>query len=52
MKLGVAVVMLAAAARVVQGLSWPALLVAMIVCVKVNWWALLWRRAPVVTKTT
>jgi ATP synthase protein I len=53
MKIGVAVAMLAAAPRVVQELSWPALLVAMVVCVKVNWWALLWRRrAPVATKTT
>ena len=51
-KVGVAVAMLVAAPRVVQDLSWPALLVAMVVCVKVNWWALLWRRAPVVTKTT
>lgn len=50
-KIGVAVAMLAAAPRVVQGLSWPALLVAMIVCVKVNWWALLWRRKPVATTT-
>jgi len=45
-KIAVAVVMLVAAPRVVPGLSWPALLVAMVVCVKVNWWALLWRRAP------
>lgn len=51
-KIGVAVGMLLAAPRVVPGLSWPALLVAMVVCVKVNWWALLWRRRPVVTKTT
>ncbi len=51
-KIGVAVGMLLAAARVVPGLSWPALLVAMVVCVKVNWWALLWRRRPVATKTT
>ncbi len=50
-KIGVAVAMLVAAPRVVQDLSWPALLVAMIVCVKVNWWALLWRRRPVVTTT-
>jgi ATP synthase protein I len=48
-KVGVAVAMLVAAPRVVHGLSWPALLVAMIVCVKVYWWALLWRRTPVVT---
>jgi ATP synthase protein I len=51
-KIGVAVGMLLAAPRVVPGLSWPALLVAMVVCVKVNWWALLWRRRPVATKTT
>lgn len=52
-KIGVAVAMLAAAPRVVQDLSWPALLVAMVVCVKVNWWALLWRRrAPGASKTT
>lgn len=51
-KIGVAVAMLVAAPRVVPELSWPALLVAMVVCVKVNWWALLWRRRPVVTKTT
>lgn len=51
-KIGVAVAMLAAAPRVVQGLSWPALLVAMVVCVKVNWWALLWRRRAPVAKTT
>ena len=46
-KIGVAVAMLMAAPRVVPGLSWPALLVAMIVCVKVNWLALLWQRRPV-----
>jgi ATP synthase protein I len=43
-KIAVAVVMLALAARVVPDLSWPALLVAMIVCVKVNWLSLLYRR--------
>jgi ATP synthase protein I len=46
-KIAVAVVMLAAAPRVVPGLSWLALLVAMIVCVKVNWLALLGQRRPV-----
>lgn len=51
-KIGVAVAMLVAAPRVVRDLSWPALLVAMIVCMKVNWLALLWRRKPVVTTTT
>lgn len=42
-KVGLAVAMLVAAARVVPGLSWPALLVAMLVCMKVNWLALLWQ---------
>ena len=51
-KIGVAVAMLVTAPRVVQDLSWPALLAAMVVCVKVNWLALLWRRKPVVTTTT
>jgi ATP synthase protein I len=46
-KIAVAVAMLAAAPRVVPDLSWPALLVAMIVCMKVNWLALLWQRRPV-----
>ena len=47
-KIALAVAMLVAAAKVVPGLSWPALLVAMVVCIKVNWLALLWRRPPVV----
>jgi ATP synthase protein I len=51
-KIGVAVAMLALAPKVVADLSWPALLVAMIVCVKMNWLALLWRRRRVVTDTT
>lgn len=50
-KIAVAVAMLVAAPRVVPDLSWPALLVAMIVCVKVNWLALLWQRRPVVMQT-
>lgn len=45
-KIGVAIAMLAAAPRVVPQLSWPALLVAMLVCIKVNWLALLWQRKP------
>ena len=49
-KIGAAVAMLLAAPRVVPGLSWPALLVAMVVCMKVNWWALLWRRKPAMTE--
>ena len=43
LKLGVAIAMLVIAAKVVPNLSWPALLVAMVVCIKVNWVALLWR---------
>jgi ATP synthase protein I len=43
LKIGVAVAMLVIAAKVVPNLSWPALLAAMVVCIKVNWVALLWR---------
>lgn len=42
LKIGVAIAMLLIAARVVPNLSWPALLVTMVVCMKVNWLALLW----------
>lgn len=42
-KLLLAVGMLAVAPRLVQPLSWPALLVAMVACLKVYWLALLWR---------
>jgi ATP synthase protein I len=37
------VAMLALAPRFVQPLSWPALLAAMVLCMKVYWLALLWR---------
>ena len=43
LKLGVAVTMLVIASRVVANLSWPAMLATMVVCIKVNWLALLWR---------
>lgn len=43
-KIAVSVVMLALAPKLVQPLSWPALLVALVVCIKVYWLALLWRR--------
>lgn len=43
-KLVLSLVLLVAAARVAPGLNWPALLVAMAVCLQVNWLALLWRR--------
>jgi ATP synthase protein I len=42
-KIGVSVLMLMLAPRLVQPLSWPALLVALVVCIKVYWFALLWR---------
>jgi ATP synthase protein I len=43
-KIGVAVALLALAPKLVQPLSWPALLVGLVVCIKVYWVALLWRR--------
>ena len=43
MKIGAAIAMLMIASRVVPQLSWPALLLTMLVCMKVNWLALLWR---------
>lgn len=42
-KIGATVVLLLAAPRVVQPLSWPALLAALAVCLSVYWFALLWR---------
>jgi ATP synthase protein I len=43
LKILVSVVMLVLAPKLVQSLSWPALLVALVVCIKVYWLALLWR---------
>lgn len=43
LKIGAAIAMLLIAAKVVPQLSWPVLLVTMVVCMKVNWFALLWR---------
>ena len=42
-KIGVSVLMLMLAPRLVQSLNWPALLVCLAVCIKVYWFALLWR---------
>jgi ATP synthase protein I len=42
-KLGVSVAMLMLAPRLVPSLSWPALLVALVLCIKVYWLALAWR---------
>jgi ATP synthase protein I len=43
-KIGVSVAMLVVANRIVQNLVWPALLVGLVLCIKVYWVALLWRR--------
>jgi len=43
LKISVSVVMLMLASGILQPLSWPALLVAMVLCMKVYWLALLWR---------
>lgn len=43
-KIAVSVAMLVMAPRIVEQLSWPALLVALVLCIKMYWVALLWRR--------
>lgn len=43
-KVTVSVVLLILAVRIVQPLSWPALLAGLVVCIKVYWVALAWRR--------
>ena len=42
-KIAVSVVMLMLAPKLVQPLSWPALLVGLVLCMKVYWLALSWR---------
>jgi ATP synthase protein I len=42
-KMGLSVAMLVFAARIVPGVSWPALLASMVVCMQSYWFALLWR---------
>lgn len=42
-KIGVSVAMLVLAPMILQPLSWPALLVGMVLCMKVYWLALSWR---------
>jgi ATP synthase protein I len=42
-KIAVSVALLMLAPKLVQPLSWPALLAAMVLCMKVYWLALLWR---------
>jgi ATP synthase protein I len=44
-KIGVSVAMLLLAPKLVQNLSWPALLVGLVLCLKVYVLALLWRPA-------
>ena len=44
-KIGVSVAMLVLAPKLVQPLSWPALLVGLVLCLKVYVLALLWRPA-------
>lgn len=42
-KMAVSVAMLLLATKIVQPLSWPALLAGLVLCMKVYWLALLWR---------
>jgi len=42
-KMGVSVVLLISAPKLVPHLSWPALLVALVLCITVYWFALAWR---------
>jgi len=42
-KIAVSIAMLMLAPKLVQALSWPALLVGLVLCMKVYWLALLWR---------
>ena len=43
LKIAVSVAMLMLAPQILQPLSWPVLLVTLLVCIKVYWFALLWR---------
>ncbi len=43
-KMGVSIALLMVASRIVQPLVWPALLAGLVVCIKVYWVALAWRR--------
>ena len=42
-KMGLAIGMLMLAPKLIQPLSWPALLTALVLCMQVYWFALLWR---------
>jgi ATP synthase protein I len=43
LKIGAAIVLMLIAAKTVPELNWPVFLLVMVVCMKVNWFALLWR---------
>jgi ATP synthase protein I len=43
LKIGASIALLAAASKAIPGVSWPALLIDLVVCIKVNWLALLMR---------
>jgi ATP synthase protein I len=43
LKIGAAIALMLIAAKTVPDLSWPVFLGVMVVCMKVNWFALLWR---------
>lgn len=43
LKIAAAIAVMVIAAKVVPHLSWPVLLVTLVVCMKVSWLALLWR---------
>jgi ATP synthase protein I len=45
-KIGVSIAMLVLAPKLVQPLSWPALLVSLVLCMQVYWLALLWGGGP------
>jgi ATP synthase protein I len=51
LKMGVSVAMLAAAVLIVPDLNWPAMLVTMVVCMKMNWLALLWQGRVTTTRS-
>ena len=42
-KIGASVAMLMLAPKIVQPLSWPALLATLVLCMQVYWLALVWR---------
>ena len=45
-KIGTSVLMLVLATKVVEGLNWPALLIALVLCMQIYGLALLWRGRP------